>query len=139
MAMITLSGPALAGGAIVQLTRAVSPTSAAFRVSGPASQVTIPANSNSGKLQHRHYVPATVRSPGFRCSHRHVRNIEPKCERAFHTDGIISKTSGSAESWELTSAKEWSASLLSLLFFYHIGPYHMRALNAATDQIIGDR
>jgi|SRR5882724_3004613 len=48
--MITLSGPALAGGAIVQLTRAVSPTSAAFRVSGPASQVTIPANSNSGSF-----------------------------------------------------------------------------------------
>jgi hypothetical protein len=48
--MITLSGPAPAGGATVQLTMAISPPGAVQFMSLSATQVTIPANSNSGSF-----------------------------------------------------------------------------------------
>jgi hypothetical protein len=49
--MITLSGPAPAAGPLtVQLTMAVSPPSAGPFISLSATQVTIPANSNSGSF-----------------------------------------------------------------------------------------
>jgi hypothetical protein len=46
--MITLSGPAPAGGLTVQLTSQISPPQGALWINLSATQVTIPANSNSG-------------------------------------------------------------------------------------------
>jgi len=48
--VITLSGPAPAVGATVQLTLAVSPPAAASEITLSATQITIPANSNSGSF-----------------------------------------------------------------------------------------
>jgi hypothetical protein len=48
--MITLSGPAPVGGTTVQLTMVVSPPSGGMWISLSATQVTIPANSNSGSF-----------------------------------------------------------------------------------------
>jgi hypothetical protein len=84
--MITLSGPAPAGGATVQLTMAVSPPEAGPFISLPVSQVTIPANSNSGGFTHPMSCLTSTAGlwPGFRCSHRRARR-RSECECDFHT------------------------------------------------------
>jgi len=82
--MITLSGPALAGGRYCAAYEgSIADISGLPRFwSCIASHDT--CQQQIRQLQHRHYVPATVRSPGFPLLVTATfRNIEPKCETCF--------------------------------------------------------